>query len=255
MSTAFWHSLGMKILITLSLFISFAHAETIKVVTTEFPPYQVIEGDFVRGIATEIVRSVVEDAGFKSEITAYPWPRAYKIAQKESNVLIYSMARTKEREKLFKWIGSIAPYNVYFWKLASRKDIKFSSIEEVKKYVVGGTNDDIKSLEMIKLGFMPGKNLELVSSDEISIRKLYAGRIEVMPYDEASFYQRVKKAGYDYSKAKKMMKFEGISNELYLAASLDTSDEVVARLQNSLAHYKKNKNFRTLQSKINKKPE
>lgn len=224
--------------------------EELKVVTTEFPPYQILDGDEVRGISTEIVKGVLEIAGIKARFYGYPWARAYRIAQKEPNVLIYSLARTAEREKLFKWVGTIVPYNVYFWKLRDRHDIKANTIEEAKRYNTGGTIDDIKSIELIKLGFVSGKNLELVSSDEISIRKLFAGRIEIMPYDEMSFLERIKRAGFSFDKVEKMGRVDSISHELYIGVSLKTSDETVKKLKNALVQFKKTKRYRELQNEI-----
>lgn len=224
--------------------------EEFKVVTTEFPPYQILDGEEVRGISTEIVKGVLEIAGIKAHFYGYPWPRAYRIAQKEPNVLIYSLARTSEREKLFKWVGSIVPFNVYFWKLRDRHDIKANTIEEAKRYVSGGTIDDIKAIELVKLGFVSGKNLELVSSDEISIRKLFAGRIDIMPYDEMSFLERIKRAGFSFDKVEKMARVDSISHELYIGVSLQTSDEKVKKLKKALAQFKKTKRYKELQKEI-----
>lgn len=243
----------MKAFLLFTLLLSVeAKALTLKAVTTEFPPYQILSGEEVRGISTDIVKNVVELAGFKAEFKGYPWARAYRIAQKEDNVIIYSMARTPEREKLFKWVGTIVPYNVYFWKLRKRTDVSVKSLEDAKRYAVGGTTDDIKAIELIKFGFLPGKNLEMATSDEVNIRKLFAGRITLMPYDEISFINRVTRAGYDFTKTEKLIRMDTISHDLYIAVSLQTSDDVVKKLSASLESFKKTAKFKELQDKIKK---
>ncbi len=238
----------MKFLIPL-LFIATASAGPLKVVTTEFPPYQYIKNQMIDGVATEIVKEVIKTAHLKADIKVYPWARAYKIAQREPDVIIYSIGKTPEREKLFKWIGTIVPYNVYFWRLHDRKDIRINSLVEAKKYIAGGVVDDIKALELQKMGFESGKNLELVGSDETNIKKLFAGRIDIMPYDELSFPYRVSMAGHDFSRLVRLIQIDSISHDLYVAASLQTSDDIVKKLQDSLTAFKKTQKYKALKLK------
>lgn len=233
------------------LFISLnADAQTLRVVTSDFPPFQISVGNIVSGLTTEVVEAVIKNAGYSSDVKSYPWARAYKMALKEPHILIYSIVRSSEREKLFKWIGPIAPYNVYFWKLKSRTDIKINSVESAKRYLCGGVNDDIKASQLQKLGFLPGKNLDLVTDDSLNIRKIYAGRIDIMTYDDISFRYRVEKEGFEFSKLQKLIKLEGSSHELQLAASLDTSDEVVEKLRSSLIAFKKTSKYQQIKNRL-----
>ena len=48
------------------------HAQTLKVVTSDFPPFQFESGGKVIGITTEIVEAVVKNAGFSIDIKSYP---------------------------------------------------------------------------------------------------------------------------------------------------------------------------------------
>ena len=225
-------------------------ASSIKVVTSDFPPFQITLNDKVEGLATEVIKNVVTNAGMTPDIQIYPWPRAYKIAITESNVLIYSISRIPEREKLFKWIGVIAPYDVYFWKLSQRTDIKVETIDDAKKYLVGGVNSDIKAMFLEKEGFKIGKNLSLVNSDDLNIRMLHAKRIDIIPSEEFSFRSRLKSANLDTDQFTKLMKISGLPNELYLAASLATPDEVVEKLRHSLNEFTKTKQFKTIQKQF-----
>jgi polar amino acid transport system substrate-binding protein len=227
-----------------------ANAQTLKVVTTEFPPFQVVDGEEVSGLTTEVVRAVAEQAGFKSEIRSYPWPRAFKIAQNEANVLIYSIVRNPDREKKFKWIGVVAPYEVYLWKLAERTDIKVNSLEDAKKYSISGVHSDIKAQYLVKKGFEVGKNLNLINHDEANLRMLYSKRIDLVPADKIGFYYRTEKAGYERSKFTRLLKLDGVSDQLYLAASLTTSDLVVAKLKKALEFFHKTKQYKNIQKKF-----
>lgn len=234
------------------LFFSFlSEASTLRVVTAEFPPFQVIQPTGkVGGITTEIVENVIANAGYQSNIKSYPWARTLKLGMRERDVLIYSIVRNSEREKLFKWIGVLAPYNVYFWKLKKRKDIKLTSIDNVKKYKVGAVNGDIKAQQLVKMGFVSGVNLDFVASDQQNVRRLFAGKIDLMPFDEVSFRYSVATEGLDFSLVEKVIYLDGISHELYLAASLGISDDVVEKLRMSLNAFKKTDKYYRIQKRL-----
>lgn len=238
-------NLLFSLLITANL-----HAESLQIVTNDFPPLQIIDGENVSGLTTDIVKHVVENAGFTGEIKAYPWARAYKMATKEPNTLIYSIVRNKEREHTFKWIGTVAPYDVYFWKLKKRKDINIKNIEDAKKYVCGAMLNGSKANHLIKHGFVEGKNLDQGNSDLDNFRKLYAGRVDLILYDSLSFGYTALQEKKNPDDAKKIFKVEGISNELYLAASLDTPDSVVAKLRSSLEAFKKTNKYKEIRSHL-----
>jgi polar amino acid transport system substrate-binding protein len=227
-----------------------ANASPLKVVTSDFPPYQIINDEKVEGLASEIVVEVIKNAGLTGNFRSYPWPRAYKIAQNEKDVLIYSIVRSPEREKRFKWIGNIAPFDVHFWRLSKRSDIKINTVEDAKRYIIGGVNNDIKATYLESKGFTVGKNLTLVNSDELNLKMLMAKRIDVLPADEFSFYYRLKIAHYEAADFTKLIKLKGIPDELYLAASLTTSDEIVNKLKKSLYDLQKTKQFKELQKKF-----
>jgi len=238
------------ILYSLLILLSMAdlQAEPLHVVTNDFPPFQIISGDKVSGFTTEIVRHVLKDAGLEGEIKGYPWARAYKMATKERNTLIYSIVRNKEREKLFKWIGPIAPYDVYFWKLKKRTDIKIKNIKDAKKYVTGAMISGSKSNHLMKHGFIEGKNLDQGDSDLDNFRKLYAERVDLILFDTISFHYTAILEKKDPALAEKIFKVEGISNELYLAASHDTPDSVVMKLRASLEAFKKTNKYKEIKS-------
>lgn len=241
---------NLSLLFLLVLFSADIKAESLSIVTNEFPPFQIVEGETVSGYTTEIVKHVVENAGLIGEIKAYPWARAYKMSLKEPNTLIYSIVRSPERESTFKWIGSIAPYDVYFWKLKKRKDIRIHNIEDAKKYMCGAMINGSKASILLKHGFIEGRNLELGDSDIDNLRKLYAGRIDLMLYDSTSFRYSALKEKKNLDDVEKLIKVEGISNELFLAASLGTPDRVVSKLRHSLEAFKKTNKYKEIKSHL-----
>jgi polar amino acid transport system substrate-binding protein len=237
------------LLINLLASISILDAKVFEIVTTEYPPFQEEIGNTVGGMTTEIIREVLKLSGDTGTITIYPWARAYQMALEKPQVLIYSLARNNERERLFKWIGPLIPYKLCFWKLKSRTDIKIKTVADAKHYMVGGVFDDIKAAHLQKWGFVVGKNIEMVGDDETNIKKIYAKHLDLILFDEFSFPYKVKKAGLDINKFTKLIELNGNPENLFFAAHLSTPDQDVQRLREALNSFRQTKRYAQIKKK------
>lgn len=138
-----------KVLLILMLFLSLRNFSQenydLHLYTDEYPPYNFLEKDKLEGISVDILEEMLQDIGSKltkNDITVLSWSRAYNLLKKKDNVMLFSMTKTKERERLFKFVGPIAKTRIV---LIARKDrnIRIDSIEDIKKYEVGTIRDDI----------------------------------------------------------------------------------------------------------------
>lgn len=59
------------------------------------------------GYAVELVRSILLEAGLQNEILSAPWQRILVESEMKPEVLVFSLARTAEREEKFHWITPI----------------------------------------------------------------------------------------------------------------------------------------------------
>ena len=64
-------------------------AQDMTVLTAQWAPYMIEADGHVTGIATEIVQAMLEKAGIDTEIKVYPFARAYKMALKNSNTMLF----------------------------------------------------------------------------------------------------------------------------------------------------------------------
>lgn len=236
----------MKIILTaiasVCLLILPVHAETITAVTEEMPPFNYTENGVITGFSTEIVRAALKEAGLTADFKSYPWKRAYKMASSEPNTLIYSIGRNPEREDKFKWVGVIAPVNIYFYKLKSRTDIKIDSLEDAKRYAVGAVDGDYTTQFLDANGF---ENLDKTHSYSLNVRKLFNGRVDVILVDELSLSALVReeaKSGKPYamSQLEKAFFVEDLSSGMYMAFSLSTPDGIVEKCRKALKQIKEN---------------
>jgi polar amino acid transport system substrate-binding protein len=100
-----------------------AQAVALEVVSTDNPPFNYEEGGAPRGLGTEVLQAIAADAGLELHIVFLPWQRALREVEQKPDTLIFTLARTPERETRYEWIGPFAPRKVYFWKLKARRDL------------------------------------------------------------------------------------------------------------------------------------
>ncbi len=210
--------------------------EKIHIVTEELRPYNYEEDGDVKGVATAIVQASVQEAGIDATIMVYPWIRAYNMALREKNVLIYPITRSEKRENLFKWVGVVADVTSYLIKLNKRNDIHLETIDDVKQYNVGTVRGWISSAYLTKKGIA----VEEVTKNIQNIKKLKSGRIDLLEAPELTFLDDLKQLGYAMDEFEFAYKIDELSTDLYMAFSQQTSDELVERVKKGLSRIKAN---------------
>jgi len=221
----------------LLLFIASASvkAEQITAITESAFPLSYTENGQITGVATDVVKATLESAGLAYKIDIYPWARAYKKALVDENTLIYSMARTPDRENLFKWVGQIVPIKYYFIKLRDRSDINITTLQHAKKYQIGVVIEDVRHQYLRKQGF---DGLQVVTSNEQNLAKLFKNRIDMFPISPLGLAMLCNDAKFDCSKLENVYELSELSNGLYMAYSKTTSDEIVNNTKDALQRIK-----------------
>lgn len=219
------------------------HAETLQVVTEEMPPFNYTKYGVITGVGTEVVRAVLDAAGLTGEFQSLPWARAYKKAQEEPNVLIYSIGRNPERESLFQWGGAIAPVTFHFYRLESRGDIRLVQPEDAANYRIGAVLGDYTTEFLISKGIEKTR-LDMATSSVFSLRKLLLGRVDLILIEDMTlaFLIRAETHRQEVEKIGRLapaLAVPEISGEMYMAFSLKTPSETVERCRTALDVLKK----------------
>jgi polar amino acid transport system substrate-binding protein len=94
----------------------------------------------------------------------YPWARAYNKAISEPNTLIYSIAKSDARNKLFHWLMPVVQYKFGLVALSDRTDLDITDLKELSHFVLAVQRDDIAHQWAIKQGLEEGNQL-IVCSD------------------------------------------------------------------------------------------
>lgn len=205
-----------------------ATGETFKIMTEEYPPFNFTEEGKLTGLSTEVVQQLAKKIGHPEKIEMLPWARAYGLIQQSDGQILFSMTRTEEREKMFKWVGPIASNKwVFFAKKGS--GITLGSLEDAKKVEKIGTYKDDAAESFIKAeGFT---NIDSVVNDDQNVPKLMAGRINLWIVGELQGIHKAKAKGV----ADQLEKVLDVKDtQLYIAFSKNTSDAEVAKWQAAL---------------------
>lgn len=246
-------TIGYAFLLAVFVVTGTAFAQKLTIYTEEVAPYNFTEGNKIVGVSTEVVEAVMNKAGLDHEMVSYPWARTYKLAAERPNSLIFSISRRPKRETTFKWIGVIVPSRHSVFALKSRIDIKIENIDDLKKYTIGTTLDDARETYLLENGFKIS-DLQRVAGKTANLQnyqKLKLGRIDLWPMSEAIAYYIVRKSGDDPDRQiRKVFLFEEMSKGgYYIASSLQTSDDIVKTIRETLEKFKKTTEYQQILEK------
>jgi polar amino acid transport system substrate-binding protein len=225
-------------------------ADTVRIVTEEFPPYNLTQNGRITGLSTEVVEAVLKEIKLEGNFQSMPWARAYDIALGSENVLIYSITRTPNREKLFKWVGVIAPGDWYLYALPGRR-LAVQDLDEAKKYQIATVNQDAGEQFLVSKGFVIGQNLQSSVKYEFNYEKLKLGRVDLWVSNGLVAAFLARQAGDDPAKAlAPAYHFSDLGSDgFYMAFGPKTSDAFVERFRKGLETIKKNGSFEALKRK------
>ncbi|CAN1600628.1 transporter substrate-binding domain-containing protein [Pseudomonas sp. B21-028] len=235
--------LGVLMLMAASGFSPNAAAEpALRIVTEELPPYNMTQGGRMTGMSTEVVQAVLKEVGMQTPIQSMPWARAYQLALNDSNVLIYSIARTPEREALFQWVGAIAPTRWYLYSLADRP-VKLDSLEDARGHQIATVNQDVGEQYLVSKGFRIGEELQSSTKYEHNYRKLKVDHVEMWISNELNAQYLVRQNGENPAKVLvRSLPIPDLSSDegLSMAFSRQTPIETVEKFRAGLEAIRRN---------------
>lgn len=207
------------------------------VVTEDLPPLNFQDGDKVSGIATEIVQATLQKAGLSAAPRIYPWARAINMAEQQENVLIYSIARIPEREARFQWIGPLFPYSDSLYKLKRRQDIQLTTLDQAKQYQIGVIRSYAVHEMLKREGFIDNVHLQLAKDQEQNLRKLFAGKTDLLVGSELDLRWRLQHNPDlgRYEDLSCALYLEKSFSHVYMAFGPKTRPEMVERVRHAFA--------------------
>ena len=228
-----------------------ANVDKVKIYTENYPPYNMEVNGKPKGISVDILQAMFKQMKSKktiNDIKLRPWATGYKITLKKSNTMLFSMTRTKQREKLFKWVGPIIPTEI---GIIAPKDrhIKIHNLKDLKKYKIGAVLNDVGEQLLLENG-IDRANIQSVGGENpiiLNFQKMGKNRIDMFAYEtNVAMYgaksfqieQKEFEIVYVLKKAK-----------LYYAFNKNTDDKIIKAYQKALDDVKANGTYKKILKK------
>ncbi len=209
-----------------------AQAETLAVVTENWPPYNYEEKGVIKGVSTDIVKAVCREARMDCRIEVLPWARAYQTAMTQKNVMIYTIFRLPGREDSFFWIKMDGlSTRMYLFSPKSRTDIHIDTLEDARQYRTGVTLDTSTHHFLLSMGFVEHENLFPVSYEIFNAFKAdpKVRRLDLTTGDRLSLAYWLKTYGFpaDYWKEELFL----FKEDFYMAFGRASDKDLVSKIQ------------------------
>jgi polar amino acid transport system substrate-binding protein len=196
------------------------------------------------GLAVEVTNEILKRLHLNKRIYMLPWSRAYNMLLKRENIVLFSVSRTKQRDKLFQWVGPIYSMKSSFY-VKKGSNITISSLDDAKKLKKIGTyRDSFNEQYLKKLGF---HNLEAVTNNVLNIKKLMSGRIDAIVDTNVTIKELLHKAGYSMKDVEKVYTFLNVG--VYYAFSKDVPFEVIEKWRDAFEQLRSNCELQKIRNK------
>lgn len=221
--------------ITLS---TYSQSQELTILTEDDPPYSLLREGKPTGFAVEVVNEIQRRLGVSYPIQIYPWARAYREIQDTNNTVVFTMSRTKEREKMFQWVGPIVESD---WILVgdSNSNLVINNLDDAKKLKRIGTVREYAWTEYLKSqGFT---NLDGVKSRKVNSMKLKLGRLDAFVSSDTGFKEEIVANDIDVKEFKVLYTIATV--QMYIAFSKKANKRIVEQWQLTLDIMKKDGTF------------
>ncbi|MBS0338624.1 MAG: transporter substrate-binding domain-containing protein [Proteobacteria bacterium] len=218
-------------------------ARALTLLTEENPPLNFTREGKLAGVSVEVVREMARRAELAADIRVAPWSEAFRRAQAEPEVCVFSTARLPARNAMFQWVGPISRGYWSAFALDGFADY-VPKVDDLKKYRVGVVSD-ARARYLRQRGFT--KLVESERDSDLPARlTLDPGKdnaIDLWVTQGLMAPEIARKAGVGPVKEV----FAGImSQEYWLACNLQMPKDTIRSLGEALGSMKKDGSYRRL---------
>ncbi|AHZ85343.1 substrate-binding periplasmic protein [Bdellovibrio bacteriovorus] len=223
---------------------SFASQSSLRIVTEHWPPITYESSGSAEGMAVDLARMIQKSAALSQSIEVLPWPRAYHLAVTQPNVLLFTVARNPERERLFTLVGPIANGEIAIY-VRGTHDLSKVTLQSLKKnFRIATHRGTVFQNTLEQEGF---HNIVPVNSSVNAAKMLMAGRVDAICDDELVVTELFRRAGYNSNPFTKVLSLTHSS--FYFAFSRGTSPLTITKWKTAFEEIKRSGQFEHLYKK------
>lgn len=203
--------------------------------TEEWAPYNFSDRDSLRGIATDTLRAVCQEASLACRIQSVPWARAYRNAQTRPNTLVFSTARLPEREPDFHWIGPLLPRVT--WVYGRRGAERLGEARQLAGLRYAVVRGEAASRDLLAAG-VPATALSEQASNASALRMLLSGLADAVVDTEVGMAWNLRQLQSDPGLVQPLWKLTD-QGAYYFALNRQSEPGLAERLQAALERLRK----------------
>ncbi|MFZ6751127.1 substrate-binding periplasmic protein [Undibacterium sp. Ren11W] len=220
------------------------YSQTLTIYTEDWPPISYQANSKMEGMGVEIVQALQAKIGTTEVITMVPWARGYKSLLEEANVMLFSVGRSVEREKLMTLLGPIAISSTALYTQRGNAARLLAMGDKIYELPVGAYRGSIFADTAKKKGFT---KLDLAAAPKITANMLFAKRFELWVEGSLAVPSIVKETGHAPDEVERVMVLDNL--ELYLAFSKASSPTIIRAWEEALKAIKKDGSFQKIHQK------
>ncbi|KPQ02900.1 ABC transporter substrate-binding protein [Marinobacter sp. HL-58] len=183
-------------LLSLSLpALTIADPQRLRVVTSDYPPYEYLEEGQVVGSHTEIVRQVLSDMGYPADIRVLPWARAEATTRAGTSDMIYSLTHSADRGRHYYFTAPIGQARDVFFKLKGR-DLHWQELDDLAGLRIGlsaAYSYAPEFMEWLAQGNARVTQISQESPELTGLRMVARGRIDLFICEESVCRHHIEK--------------------------------------------------------------
>ena len=193
----------------------------------------------IHGDAVDLVRKMQQHLGHPDTIMVKPWARAYQQVLRQPNSAVFLMARTPEREGLFKWVGPLTQDSVSLCQHQADQN-HYDDINQLNKDIsIAVTRGYPEQNALEQLGF---NQIKLTNSPNSTINQLLKRRVTLIACSPKTLWDLMIQNATP-SNAIQFTNIELYSVQLYIAFNHQTPDSVIQQWQQALEQTKQSSEY------------
>ncbi|MDD1667103.1 MAG: transporter substrate-binding domain-containing protein [Methanomicrobiales archaeon] len=211
--------------------------------TEEWAPFNYLGGGRPSGIAVEILEEVFRNAGVnrtRSDVRIVPLAEGFRQAQGNTGTVLFSIARTPEREPLYPWVGPFTRSAFVVYAPLNRS-ITITSAGDLNRYRIGAVETSIENSLLASQGVNASQILPGAAPADL-FRMLKEGKIDLWATGDLTGRYEMMKTGANPN-AYEIVYTLG-ENDFYYIFSRDVPEPLVSSFRQALGNVRNQKDAR-----------
>lgn len=227
------------IFIVFFLFLGFEHAYAndsepeCLLIANSSPPLSIIDGKQITGFSVDLLGELFASVGRNIETCSHapvPWARGLALLETTPGSIMFSVAKTLDRNEKFKWVGPFFSVDI---ALIGRMDKQFriETVEDLKELCIGVIRGGAPE-EILKRRGIPAVDIDTLPEIADHIQTLLDGRCDLVAHVFPMLAYELRERQIDPKEFEEVFLLKTV--DLYFALNKNTPDEEIYRLQNEL---------------------